>query len=139
MLEKKKEYDLGLEIPGLAVVIAMAREIMNTGQTTHLEKLVELMLGHETQQFTPLIASIAILIGDKVSSNYLTISQECNKALSDIILWDIKVITSKDTWPSRYSHSFIQLFSDPKERIETKALVHGYLRNKSSREMEQFF
>ena len=116
----------------------MAREIMNTGQTTHFEELIELMLGHETQQSVPLIDSIAILIGDKVNSNYLSISKECNKALSDIILWDIKVITSKDTWPSRYCHSFIQLFSDPKERIETKALVHGYLGNKASHEMEQF-
>ena len=103
--------------PGLAVVITMAREIMNTGQTTHLEELIELMLGHETQQSAPLIASIAILIGDKVSSKYLTISQECNKALSDIILWDIKVITSKDIWPSSYSNSFIQLFSDPQREV----------------------
>ena len=63
------------------------------------------MLGHETQQSAPLIASMAILIGDKVSSNYLTTSQECNKALSDIILWDIKVIASKDTWPSEIKES----------------------------------
>ena len=63
MLEKKKENDSMIKdwksYPGLAVVIAMAREIMNTGQTTHLEELIELMLGHETQQSAPLIASIA--------------------------------------------------------------------------------
>ena len=81
MIKNWKSY------PGLAVVIDMAGEIMDTGQTIHLEELIELMLGHETQQSAPLIASMAILKGDKVSSNYLTISQECNKALSDIILW----------------------------------------------------
>ena len=72
MLEKKKEDDSMIKdwksYPGLAVIITMAREIMNTGQTTHLEELIELMLGHETQQSAPLIASISILIRDKVSS-----------------------------------------------------------------------
>ena len=64
MLEKKKEDDSMIKdwksYPGLAVVIAMAREIMNTRQTTHLKELIELMLGHETRQSAPLIASITI-------------------------------------------------------------------------------
>ena len=33
----------------------------------------------------------------------------------------------------------MQLFSDPKEKLETKTLVHEYLGNKASREMEQFY
>ena len=32
-----------------------------------------------------------------------------------------------------------QIFSEPEELIETKIIVHGYLGNKASREMEQFF
>ena len=47
----------------------MARIIIDTGQTTQLEELTELMLGHESKQSAPLIASIAILIDDKVNSN----------------------------------------------------------------------
>ena len=51
MLEKKNDSMIKdwKSYPGLADVITMAREIMNTGQTTHLEELIELMLGHETQ------------------------------------------------------------------------------------------
>ena len=33
----------------------------------------------------------------------------------------------------------MQIFSDPEEMLETKMIVHGYLGNKVSREMEQFF
>ena len=33
----------------------------------------------------------------------------------------------------------MQIFSDPEEMLETKMIVHGYLGNKASREMEQFF
>ena len=33
----------------------------------------------------------------------------------------------------------MQLFSDPKEIFETKTLVHEYLGNKASLEMEQFY
>ena len=47
----------------------MAKEILDNGKTTQIEELTELMLGHEIQQSAPLIASIAILIGDKVNSN----------------------------------------------------------------------
>ena len=117
----------------------MAKEILDNGKTTQIEELTKLMLGYEIQESAPLLATIAILIGEKVNSNCLTISKECSKALSDIILWDTKVITSQNTWPSRYYYSFVQLFSDPKEKIEAKALVHEYLGNKASREMEQFF
>ena len=59
MIQEWKSY------PGLAVIITMPREMINTGQTTQLEEFIELMIGHETQQSAPLIASIAILIGVK--------------------------------------------------------------------------
>ena len=55
------------------------------------------------------------------------------------MLWDTPVITSRDTWPSRHKYSFMQIFSDPEEMLETKMIVHGYLGNKASREMEQFY
>ena len=55
------------------------------------------------------------------------------------MLWDTPVITSRDTWSSRHKYSFIQIFSDPEEMLETKMIVHGYLGNKASREMEQFY
>ena len=96
-LERVKQYNMQAEkddnmindwksYPDVALIIAMAREILDTGQTTQLEELTENMLGHDIQQSAPLIASIAILIGDKVISNSLTICKECNKALSYMIL-----------------------------------------------------
>jgi len=97
------------------------------------------MQGHESQQSAPLVASISTLIGNIIKSKQLNISQSCNMALSDIILWEVRLITDKDTWPSRRHYSFIHLFPDPVERIEVKGMVHGYLGRMASREMEQFF
>ena len=69
----------------------------------------------------------------------MSVSEGCRKALGDIMLWDIPVITNGDTWPLRQKYSFMQIFSDPEEMLETKMIVHGYLGNKARREMEQFF
>ena len=80
----------------------------------------------------PLITTIAILVGEKMDSNCLSISKECSRALGDMILWNTPVITSKYTWPTRHQYSFMQIFSDPKEMLEMKTLVHGYLGNKVS-------
>ena len=148
-LEKVKQYNMLAKkddnmindwksYPGLAPIINMAREIIETGEKMQIEKLTKLMQGHESQQFAPLITTIAILIGEKVNLNNLSISKECSRAIGDMIIWDTPVVTSRDTWPSRYHYSFMQIFSDPKEKLETKTLVHGYLGNKASREMKQF-
>ena len=59
-------------------------------------------------------------------------------ALADIVLWKVRMITNKDTWPSRQHYPFLQLFPDPVERVEAKGMVHGYLGRMASREMEQF-
>ena len=127
------EINDGKSYPGLALIITMAREVLDTGKTTQIEKLTKLMQGHEIQQSAPLIATIAILIGEKVNLNNLSISKECSRALGDMILWNTPFITSKDMWPPRHHYSFMQIFSDPKEKLETKTLVHEYLGNKASR------
>ena len=111
-LEKVKQYNMLAKkddnmikewksYPGLAPIISMAREVLDTGKTTQIEKLTKLMQCHEIQQSALLIATIAILIGEKVNSNNLNISKECSRAISDMILWDTPVVTSRDTWPSR--------------------------------------
>ena len=105
-LEKVKQYNMAKKddnminewksYQGLAPNITMAREVLDTGKTTQIEKLTELMQGHEIQQSAPLISTIAILIGEKVNSNNLNISKECSRAISDMI-WDTTVVTSKNT------------------------------------------
>ena len=114
MLEKKDDNMINdwKSYPGLALIITMAREVLDTGKTTQIEKLTKLM------------HTIAILIGEKVNSNNHNISKECSRAISDMVLWDTKVITSQNTWPSRYYYSFIQLFSDPKENLRPR---HWYM------------
>ena len=91
MINKWKSY------PGLAPIITMAREILDNGKTMQIEKLTKLMQSHEIQQSAPLIATI-----EKVYSNNLSNSKECSRAIGDMILWDTPVVTSRDTWPSRY-------------------------------------
>ena len=97
------------------MIIYKAREVIQTGQKTHIEKLTELMMGHEIQQTAPIIATIAILIGMKADSLNIPINDDCNKTLSDIIKWDVKVIKEDGSWPERQRYSFIHQFTDPRE------------------------
>ena len=108
----------------------MAREIVETGKKEQIEKLAELMQCHESQQSAAVVATIAILVGNKVDTENIGISEGCRRALGDIMLWDIPVITNEEKWPSRQKYSFMQIFCDPVEMLETKMIVHGYLGNK---------
>ena len=112
---------------------------MKDGKMEQLKKLARLMQCHESQQSAAVVATIAILIGNKIEKDGIQVSEECRRALGDIMLWDTPVIWNEFTWPSRQKYSFKQIFSEPEELIETKIIVHGYLGNKASREMEQFF
>ena len=86
-----------------------------------------------------IITTIAIIIGSKMNSEEIEIDEKYRRAIGDIILWNTPVIIDENSWPKRKKYSFIQLFSEPEHRIETKMIVHGYLGYKASKEMEQFF
>ena len=116
----------------------MARDMIENGNKTQIDKLVTMMQSHESQQSAAIIATIAIIIGNKMNTEAMNIDEKYRRALGDVILWDTPVITDKDTWPTRKKYSFMQIFEDPEQMIETKMIVHGYLGNKASREMEQF-
>ena len=118
MPKEDRKIDSWKSYPGLATIISMAREIVETGEKRQIEKLVKLMQGHESQQSATIIATIAILIGEKMETKEISVSKECSRALGDIMLWDTPVITSRDTWPSRHQYSFMQIFSDPEEMLE---------------------
>ena len=140
ILAKKEDRKINSwkSYPGLANIINMAREVVETGEKKQIEKLVKLMQVHESQQSATIVITVAILVGEKMDLEEINVSKECSRALGDIMLWDTPVITTRDTWPSRHQYSFMQIFSDPEEMLETKMVVHGYLGNKASREMEQF-
>ena len=95
-----------------------------------------MMQCHESQQSASVIATIAILVGNKIGNN---VDAEYRKAIGDVILWNTPVIKDKDGWPSRKKYSFRKLFKDKENLVETKKIVHGYLGYKASKEMEQFF
>ena len=122
----------------MAYIISKARQVVQTGELTNIEELVEAMRGHESQQSAPIVASIATLLGQNISSRHVKVKQSISIELADMMLWDVRLVTSKDTWPTRRRYSFIHLFSNPTERVEAKGIVHGYLGRIASREMEQF-
>ena len=109
-MEKVIEYDILAKkddrkiadwrsYPGLNSIIDMAREIVETGKKEQIEKLAELMQGHESQQSATIVTTIAILVGNKMDTEEISVSEECRRAFGDIMLWNTPVITSRDTWP----------------------------------------
>ena len=117
----------------------MARDMVINGNKKNIDKLATMMQCHESQQSASIIATIAIIIGNKMNSKEMNVDEKYRRAIGDIILWNTPVIKDKNGWPKRKKYSFMQLFSDPEHRIETKMIVHGYLGYKDSKEMEQFF
>ena len=51
----------------------MAREIRENGKKDQLEKLSKLMQCHESQQSATIVATIAILIGNKIDTDGMNI------------------------------------------------------------------
>ena len=79
------------------------------------------------------------VLNKKMNSKEMNVDEKYQRAIGDIILCNTPVIKDKNGWPKRKKYSFMQLFSYPEHRIETKMIVHGYLGYKASKEMEQFF
>ena len=119
-------------------IISEARHMIQTGELSEIESVVKVMKRQENQHSASVIASIATLLGQNISARHIEVKQSVSTGLADIMLWDVRLITSKDTWPTRRHYSFLHLFSDPTERVEAKGIVHGYLGRMASREMEQF-
>ena len=72
---------------------------MKDGKMEQLKKLARLMQCHESQQSAAVVATIAILIGNKIEKDGIQVSEECRRALGDIMLWDTPVILNEYTWP----------------------------------------
>ena len=63
----------------------MARDITENGKKDHLKELATLMQCHESQQSAEVVATIAILIGNKINTDEMNIGEEYQKALGDIM------------------------------------------------------
>ena len=109
--------------PGVSKIISMARDMMENGNKDHTSELATLMQYHESHQSAAVIATIAIIIGNKINAEASNIDKRYRRAIGDIILWNTPVITDKDGWPTRKKYLFMQLCEDPEHIIETKMIV----------------
>ena len=74
----------------------MARGMIENGNNNEIDKLVTMMQCHESQQSAAIIATIAILIGNRMNTEAINIEEKYRRAIGDVILWDTPVITDKD-------------------------------------------
>ena len=82
--------------PGVSKIIDMARDMIENGNKNEIDKLATMMQCHESQQSAAIIATIAIIIGNKMNTEAMNIDEKYRRAIGDIILWDTPVITDKD-------------------------------------------
>ena len=81
----------------------MARDMVENGNKENIDKLATMMQCHEIQQSTAVIATIAIIIGNKINTEAMNIDEKYRRAIGDIILWNTPVIKDKDGWSTRKS------------------------------------
>ena len=142
LLEERKEdqkINDWKSFPGLSFIISQARRLIKTGDLTKMEDIVKAMEGHRSQQTAPIVASIAIIVSKNIESRNSRLNQSVNRRLTEVTLWDVELVSSSETWPTRRYYSFPSLFPTSTERIEAKKAVHGYLGRIASREMDLFF
>merc|ERR1711872_894846 len=89
---KQEEMQEWKSYPGVEKVVRLARDIVEKNDTRRLLELIEIMKVHESQQTAPIIATIALLVGNKVKDK---VSKDVGILLSEIIRWDVKLIQKK--------------------------------------------
>ena len=90
---------------------------------------------HESQQSAAVVATIAVLVGNKLSEK---IDKEIREAIGDVITWDVPLVNSDNDWPKRKKYTPRSMFSSSEDFSQMKMVVHGYLGLKASKEIEQF-
>merc|ERR1711872_852995 len=121
--------------PGMEKIVRLSRNIVENNDTGRLMELINIMRVHESQQTAPIIATIALLVGNKIRDN---ISKDVRLLIGDIIRWDVTIIKQRTDWPIRKKFSSTMIYKSIEEEEKMKRIVHGYLGRKASKEMEQF-
>ena len=85
---------------------------------------------HEFQQSAAVIATIAVLVGNKLSEK---IDKEIREAIGDVITWDVPLVSSDNDWSKRKKYTPRSMFSSSEEFSRIKMVVHGYLGLKAKR------
>ena len=95
----------------------MSRNIVEKNEKSRIMELIKIMKVHESQQTAPIIATIALLVGNRLRDN---ISKEIRLLIGDIIRWDVKIISKKDDWPTRKRFSTKMIYGSLEEEEKIK-------------------
>merc|ERR1711873_90820 len=66
---QNKEMQEWKSYPGMEKIVRLSRNIVENNDTRKLMELINIMRVHENQQTAPIIATIALLVGNKVRDN----------------------------------------------------------------------
>merc|ERR1711893_71503 len=121
--------------PGMEKIVRISRDIIEKNGMEKLMELIRIMRVHESQQSAPIVATIALLVGNTIKN---IVSKEVGLMIGDIIRWDVELIKRRSEWPKRRKFSSTMIYRTIEEEEKMKRMVHGYLGRKASNEMEQF-
>ena len=103
--------------PGMEKIVRLSRDIVENNDTGRLLELIKIMRVHESQQTAPIVATIALLVGNKVRDD---VSKDVGLLLSDIIRWDVMLIKQKTDWPKRKKFSSTMIYGSIEEEEKMK-------------------
>ena len=63
----------------------MARDMVENGKKDNIDKLATMMQCHESQQSAAVIATIAIIIGNKINTEAMNVDERYRRAIGGII------------------------------------------------------
>ena len=118
--EKNKELQEWKSYPGIEKIVQLSRNIVEKNEKSKIMELIEMMKVHENQQTAPIVATIALLIGNKLRNE---ISKEIRLLVGDIIRWDVQIIKQKDDWPKRKRFSTKMIYGSLEEEEKMKRIV----------------
>ena len=101
---------------GIKNIVRIARNAIEDNARQDMDRLIEMMRAHESQQSAPIVATIAILVGDKLKNE---VKKEVREAVGDMILWDVPIIKSRNDWPQRKKFTPKIIYENDEERILT--------------------
>ena len=120
----KKENNKGIQewksYPGITSIISLARGVIDKDNIGDVEKLAGMMQVHESQQSAAVIATIAVLVGNKLSEK---IDKEIREAIGDVITWDVPLVSGDNDWPTRRKYAPRNMFSSSEEFSRMKMVV----------------
>ena len=77
--------------PGISGIVSLAREVTEKSDISEIERLAGMMQVHESQQSAAVIATIAVLVGNKLNEST---NKEVREAIGDVITWDVSLVNN---------------------------------------------